>query len=102
MENKDDITIGEKFLHSGRGKCTFTETAYALECMNPDPTSLFVLIEGTNEEVEVSISCLTKLDEEPPEICPACFSILRENEIGLCQLCTKKIVNKLGASGNGF
>jgi hypothetical protein len=98
MESKNDITIGDKFVHSGRGNCTFTETAYILECMNPDPTSLFLLIDGESEEVELSIACLTKLEDEPPELCQNCFSKLNEGEYGLCSSCKKGIANKLGAS----
>jgi len=98
MENKEDITIGDVFMHSNRGKCIFTETAYALECMNPDPTSLFLLIDGESEEIELSISNLTKIEEEIPELCQNCFNKLEDGEFGLCSFCAKKIANKLGAS----
>lgn len=96
MKDKEDITIGDRFKHSGRGICTFTETAYALECMNPDPTSLFLLIDGKSEEVELSISCLTRIDDELPNLCQKCFKELNEGEFGLCPFCAKGIVNKLG------
>ena len=85
-------------MHSGRGNCTFTETAYALECMNPDPTSLFLLIDEESEEVELSIACLTKIEDEPPELCQSCFTLLKVGEYGLCSLCARKIGSKLGAS----
>lgn len=98
MKNKDDITIGDKFVHSGRGVCIFTDTAYALECMNPDPTSLFLLIEGAREEAELSVACLTKIEDEPPQVCQSCFTTLKEGDYGLCPFCKNKIANKLGAS----
>jgi hypothetical protein len=98
MKDKDDVTIGDKFIHSNKGICTFTETAYALECMNPDLTSLFLLVDGEKEETELSISCLTKIEEDVPELCVNCFKELKKGEISLCSFCVGRIASKLGDS----
>jgi hypothetical protein len=102
MKDKEDLTIGDRFIHSSRGVCIFTETAYALECMNPDLTSLFLLVDGESEEVELSIDCLTKIEENIPELCVNCFRELKEGEISICSSCVRRIASKLGDSQNGI
>lgn len=93
MINKDDITIGDRFKHP-KGFCTFTEIAFALEAMNPDPTSLFVLFDGANDETEISLSLLEQYDDIP-RICNVCFRKI-ETDDNICHVCAKKLVNTFG------
>jgi len=96
MKSKDNIEIGDRFNHKMRGLCTFTEVAFALELMNPDVTSIFVLFDDETDEIEVSIGFLEKVDFEPPRICQLCFKPLVDTDINLvCRLCSLGIKNKL-------
>jgi hypothetical protein len=92
MIDKDEITIGDRFRHP-KGLCTFTEIAFALEAMNPDPTSLFVLFDNEHDEVEVSLSLLSIFDDLP-KVCNLC---LREfnglSKLNICSDCVKRLAD---------
>lgn len=92
MIDKNDITIGDRFSHP-KGSCMFTEVAFALEAMNPDPTSIFVLFDGTSDEVEVTLSLLSVLDDIP-KICNLCLRDMNGNDSiksNICVNCIKRL-----------
>lgn len=95
MIDKEDITIGDRFKHP-KGICTFTEVAFALEAMNPDSTSLFVLFDGTNEEIEISLSLLEPYDDIP-RLCNICFKPI-ETDDNICKICAGKLLRTFGDS----
>jgi len=95
MDSKEGIEIGDKFNHRGRGQCSFTELCAALEALNPDPTSIFVLLDGGNDEIEVSIALLDKIEIELPLLCGLCLTPLKEGEDIMCDLCRGRLKRKL-------
>ena len=93
MNSKEGLEIGDRFNHKGRGLCTFTEFCFALEAMNPDLTSTFVLLNGDSDEIEVSIALLEKLEFEPPIVCQLCFRSIEEGAV--CSFCSKKLSKQI-------
>ena len=50
--------IGTILHHRNRGRCVFTETCARLQSLNPDPSSIFVEIDGDVQEVTAAlVSC---------------------------------------------
>jgi len=95
MDSKEGIEIGDVFNHRGRGRCSFTELCFALEAMNPDPTSIFVLFDGESDQIEVSIALLDKVEFEPPLLCGLCCKPLSEGEDIMCKSCSGGLKRKL-------
>lgn len=95
MDSKEGLEIGDRFIHKGRGKCSYTEFCSALEAMNLDPTSTFVLLDGESDEIEVSIALLEKIEFEPPLLCGLCFSPLDGEEDVMCESCKRGLKRKL-------
>lgn len=96
MINKQEVTIGDRFKHSNKGNCTFTETSFALEMMSSDPTTLFVLFDGENEEKEISINLLEELNDVP-NICTVCLKPVNDPISTICDSCAKNLAQKVGA-----
>jgi len=95
MDSKKGLEIGDRFNHRGRGNCTFTEICAALEAMNPDPTSTFVLLDEASDEIEVSIELLDKIEIEVPLLCGLCLKPLIEGEEIMCNSCRLGLKRKL-------
>lgn len=95
MDSKEGLEIGDKLNHKGRGLCAITEFCIALEAMNPDPTSTFVLFDGDSDEVEVSIALLEKIEPDLPLLCGLCLAPLKEDEDVMCESCRRGLKRKL-------
>lgn len=52
---KSDIKIGRKYWHRNRGLCVFTDPCAVIESYNPDPSSIFMEVDGELEEVSFSL-----------------------------------------------
>lgn len=95
MINKQELEIGDEVKHNILGKGTFTETCFALEKFNTDPTSVFIYFEKTKEEKEVSLKLCELIEFEVPRLCQKCMVKLKNTEFNICKNCALLIKAKL-------
>lgn len=56
---KSELIAGKKYHHRFRGDCVFTPMCEHMEKINPDPTSVYMQIEG--DIIEVSLKCIEEI-----------------------------------------